>query len=121
MPILYAGFAGITYALVFNQGKYSKYRDAYKLRLDSDPDNDNLPEFSKDNLNTLQDYYHRFRDLSVIGFSVLYVLNIIDASVDAHLFKFDVSDELSVKMSPYLYPSFSSGKYCSGLTLVISK
>ena len=93
VPVIYAGAAGLAYSFQFNQSRYVKYRDAYKFRIDGDATttDDYIGLYSDDNLNTLQKYYHRYRDLTVIGFVALYALNIIDASVDAHLFTFDVS------------------------------
>ncbi|MDQ3047031.1 MAG: DUF5683 domain-containing protein, partial [Bacteroidota bacterium] len=83
IPVIYAGFAGLGYAINFNQVKYVRYRNALRTRLDSDPATvDNyVGQYSDDQLNTLQQYYHRYRDLSVIGAVLIYVLNIVDASV----------------------------------------
>ena len=49
---------------------------------------------------TIIDYYERNRDLSYIVTAVIYLLNIVDASVDAHLFDFDISEDLSLKTAP---------------------
>ena len=85
LPIIYAGAAGLIYSLQFNHSRYVKYRNAYKYRIDNDATTVDgyVGIYSDDNLNTLQKYYHRYRDLTVIGFAALYALNIIDASVDA--------------------------------------
>ena len=102
VPIIYGGFAGLGYAFVFNQDQYDLYRDAYLLRVDDDPNS--IDEFdgvySDANLIELQDYYRRNRDLSIIGGVLLYVMNIIDANVDAHLFHFDVGEDLSMNVQP---------------------
>ena len=90
------------YSSVFNDLKCQTYRKAYLLRLDDDPNT--VDEFdgtySDANLRELIDFYQRNRDLSLIFTGVLYALNIIDASVDAHLKDFDVSDDLSMKVRP---------------------
>jgi hypothetical protein len=46
------------------------------------------------------DYYERNRDVSYIITAAIYLLNIVDASVDAHLLDFDVSDELTLSYAP---------------------
>jgi len=59
-------------------------------------------------LNELQDFYRRNRDLTVVGLALLYALNIIDANVDAHLYDFNVSDDLTMRIRPTMVYSFYS-------------
>ncbi len=122
VPIIYAGAAGLVYSFQFNQSRYIKYRNAYKYRIDGDAStiDDYVGRYSDDNLNTLQKYYHRYRDLTVIGFAALYALNVIDASVDAHLFTFDVSDDLSLRVQPTLINIAGYNKYTTGFNLSMS-
>ena len=122
VPVIYAGAAGLAYSFQFNQSRYVKYRDAYKFRIDGDATttDDYIGLYSDDNLNTLQKYYHRYRDLTVIGFVALYALNIIDASVDAHLFTFDVSDNLSMKIEPTLINTVGMNNYTGGINFCMS-
>ena len=56
--------------------------------------------YNNSQLITIIDYYQRNRDFSYIITSAIYLLNIIDASVDAHLFDFDISENLSFNASP---------------------
>ncbi len=121
VPLIYAGAAGLVYSLNFNQSRYIKYRTAYKYRIDNDASttDDFVGVYSDENLNTLQKYYHRYRDLTIIGFAVVYALNIVDASVDAHLFTFDVSDNLSMKVQPSLINTAGSNRYSTGIGLSI--
>ncbi len=121
VPIIYAGLGGLAYSINENQKKYSKYIEAYKFRIDGDSLTiDNYPRYSDDNLNTLQQYYKRFRNLSVIGFTILYVMNIVDASVDAHMFTFDVGDDLSFHIQPTLLNIANAKNYTTGLSLNIT-
>lgn len=119
LPIIYVGAGALAYSFQFNQSRYVKYRNAYKYRIDDDSStmDEYIGIYSDDNLNTLQKYYHRYRDLTVIGFAALYALNIIDASVDAHLFTFDVSDDLSMKVEPTLINTVGMNNYTTGLSL----
>ena len=97
--------------MVTNNEDYIIYKDAYKYRLDGDESttDDFVGIYSDEDLVTLKNFYRRNRDLSVIGMSLLYVLNIIDASVDAHLFYFNVSDELSLNITPGYMPGKFAG------------
>jgi hypothetical protein len=101
VPIIYAGFGGLTYGFIWNQGYVADYRNALRLRYDDDSTTiDQFPRYSDNDLVTLKNYYQRYRDLCVIGAAALYTLQIIDAAVDAHLATFDVSDDLSMNISP---------------------
>lgn len=121
VPVIYAGLGGLAYSINENQKKYRKYIDAYKFRIDGDSLTiDNYPKYSDDNLNTLQQYYKRFRNLSVIGFTLLYVMNIVDASVDAHMFTFDVGDDLSFHIQPTFLNIANAKNYTTGLSLNIT-
>jgi len=62
------------------------------------------------NLTQLEEgrnYYRRNLELSYILTGLLYVLNIIDASVDANLYSFDINDELSLRFEPMSNQYFS--------------
>ena len=121
VPIIYAGMGGLVYSINANQKKYSTYLEAYKFRIDADPSTiDNFPRYTDDNLNTLQQYYKRYRNLSVIGAALLYLMNVIDASVDAHMFTFDVGDDLSFHLQPTLLNTANVKHYTTGLSLKIT-
>ncbi len=106
VPVIYAAFAGLGYLAKWNDDRYDTYRTAYRFRVDGNPETvDGFTEVYSDNdLKLLRDYYRRNRDLSLIFAGLVYVLNIVDASVDAHLFYFDVSDNLSFNIAPEVYP-----------------
>ena len=104
LPIIYAGFGGLGYAFWVNNRYVKEYGGALRFRYDNNPATvDTLSRYSDDNLVTLKNYYQRFRDLSVIGMAALYTLQVVDACVDAHLATFDVSDDLSMNISPAIY------------------
>ena len=56
----------------------------------------------------LKDGYRRNRDLNVIALAAIYLLNIVDATVDAHLFNYDISDELSLNIQPVVNKTFNN-------------
>ncbi|MGE5395448.1 MAG: DUF5683 domain-containing protein [Candidatus Saccharibacteria bacterium] len=111
LPLVYGGFATLGYFINFNNGEYVKYRQAYSDILDNDPntnsylklitnyDANRISQYT-DRLRQYKDYWRRNRDLLVISTAMFYALNIIDASVDAHFFNFDISDDLTMKWAP---------------------
>ncbi len=114
LPILYGGFIGLTYAITWNNGYYQMYFNAYKSIIDNDPsttDWHNVVPYGQDPNNIDQnwfanllkdrkDYFRYYRDFSIIGAVALYGLAIIDAYVDAQLFDFDMSPDLSMRITP---------------------
>ncbi|QHI38997.1 hypothetical protein IMCC3317_43970 [Kordia antarctica] len=101
IPIVYAALGTGIYFYIDNNKKYNQYRSAYKRRLAGFTD-DEFQGIVADNdaLIDAQEFYQKNRDLSLLLTVVAYVLNIVDANVDAHLLQFNVSDDLSVH--PYL-------------------
>ena len=118
LPIIYVGFGALAYSINYNQVQYKKFLYAYKDRLNHIPD-ENFVRYSDEGLNSLQHYYHRYRDLSVIGTLALYLLNVVDATVDAHLFSFDVSENLSFNLRPTLINTAGINQYSTGVALNI--
>lgn len=116
LPILYSGFVGFTYAITWNNGYYRDYLGGYQDIMDSNPETNRwhnmLPygmdvesvdtQWFSDVLKQRKDYYRYYRDLSIIGTVALYMLAIVDAYVDAQLFDFDMSPDLSMRIGPTL-------------------
>lgn len=116
IPIIYAGFGTLGYFISWNNKNYKVLRLAYSDLTDGNPDTDSYLDleatkyYDLDNdsernqfenaLNKQQNYYRRNRDLLIISTAGFYALNIIDASVDAHLFDFDISEDLSFNWQP---------------------
>ncbi len=138
IPILYAGFAGIIYAIDFNSRNYSKYRRGYRDYLIQDPNNTSYlkiiektsitpediaaggryAEWFENTLENGKNYYERWRNLSYVGFALVYIINIIDASVDAHFKTFDVSDDLSMRVEPVVQTKYGNNSIGLQLKLV---
>ncbi|MBN2743371.1 MAG: hypothetical protein JXR39_05705 [Marinilabiliaceae bacterium] len=125
VPILYGGIAASVYYIHFNTENYNLYKNAYRDFIIRDPANTSYEEVilkktrytvdevlsdpSKEQwftnaLKSKKEYYKRNRDFSYIILIGVYVLNLIDASVDAHFFDYDVSDDLSLNVQPVMVP-----------------
>lgn len=105
MPIVYAGFGVTTYFAITNGKDYRLYRDAYdyKMGIKTDVSQQAIDEsvkYTEDNLITLRDYYRSNMELSWIVTAAWYILQIIDANVDAHFFYYDVGDDLTLHFEP---------------------
>ena len=125
LPIVYGAFMGCGYAISWTQGRYSNYKTAY-LDLYNDiqagtvttdeqksyiavmPAGYTLERLGGEStwLNTLknrQSTMRRYRDYSILATVVVYALSIIDANVDAQLFDYDISPDLSINLEPQIH------------------
>ena len=105
MPIVYAGFGATIYFAITNNNDYQLYRAAYDYKTGINPNvsdkaKEEAEKYTEDNLITLRDYYRRNMELSWIITAVWYVLQIIDANVDAHFFYYEIDDNLSLQLEP---------------------
>ena len=121
IPIIY-GALGITAGIFsYNLKTYKILKEAVILRSDTDPGNDTLvdPQFVNFSTESIRSYRNSFRqnvDYSVLFFIIFWGLNVVDATVDAHLKSFDVSDNISLRIKPGYNPNTNTG----GISLVFS-
>ena len=124
LPILYGGFVGFSYAITWNNSHYQDYFGGYKDILDDNPDTNRwhqlVPYQYRENpesidkqwfsgvLKDRKNYYRYYRDFSIILTVAWYGLGIVDAYVDAQLFEFDVSPDLSMRVEPVIFKKAGS-------------
>ncbi len=102
IPIIYGAGGAFVYYIGYNNIQYKKFRDAYELS-----DGKNKIEvdgrlLDHETLFRGERYYERWRNISVFGLGLVYLLNMIDAMIDAHFFYYDVSDDLTMRIHPAL-------------------
>jgi hypothetical protein len=114
IPIVLGAIGTGVYFYSTNNQEYHRYRDAYKQRLKG-LDDEFKGQYSDATLINAQKSFQRNRDLSLIVSIGLYVLNIVDANVDAHLKQFNVNDDLSFR--PEVYPTDFTQQQNLGLTM----
>ncbi|MBM6500715.1 DUF5683 domain-containing protein [Flavobacterium macrobrachii] len=114
IPIVYGALGTSMYFYLDNNKKYHSVRDAYKRRLAGFNDDEYQNIYDNDRLIQAQRFYQRNRDLSLLVTIGFYVLNIVDANVDAHLMQFNVNDNLS--FAPDVYQTDFNAKPNIGLT-----
>lgn len=109
VPFVVGGFASMIYCIDWNNRGFQRFKKAYSLLADYEQHPENYPNgptdefrgrYSADFIKNLRDNYRRNRDLCIILTGALYVLQIIDAHVDAHLKDYDISDDLSMNLEP---------------------
>lgn len=110
VPIVIGGLASTIYTIDWNNRGYQRFKTAYSLKVDYEKDPSKYPNGAPDEfrgaytssfLKNLKDSYRRNRDLCIILTAGVYLLNILDAHVDAHLQDYDISDDLSMNLEPY--------------------
>jgi hypothetical protein len=115
IPIVYGALGTSIFLYVDNTNKYNDYRDAYKRRLAGFEDDEFIGILTDDNLIDAQKLFRQNRDFSLMFTIGIYILNIIDANVEAHLNQFNISDDLS--MRPSQFRNISTGQNAFGLSL----
>ena len=111
VPIVIGGLASTIYTIDWNNRGYKRFTTAYTLRADYEANPEKYPNGSPDEfrgnysptfLKNLKDSYRRNRDLCILLTAGIYLLQVMDAHVDAHLQDFDISDDLSMNVEPYI-------------------
>jgi len=134
VPFVYAGFAGIVYAIHFNSKEYNIYMKAYQDFTDNIPATQSYltliknvdprtydpvlypktadpsaAAWYKDRMINQIDYFKKYRDLSYIGIAAWYLVTILDANVDASLFNYDINNNLDIKLTPEMLSMAGTG------------
>ncbi|HBG42182.1 MAG TPA: hypothetical protein DDZ96_14420 [Porphyromonadaceae bacterium] len=114
LPIIYGGFVGFSYAISWNNRYFKNYFNAYRDIIDDNEQTNSWHDFIpygqtpetvdvnslKERLESRKDYYRYYRDFSIILTVAWYLLGMVDAYVDAQLFEFDISPNLSINIQP---------------------
>ncbi|MBN1108696.1 MAG: hypothetical protein JXR66_09815 [Bacteroidales bacterium] len=139
VPLVYAGFAGVIYAIDFNTSRYNTFLKAYQDLTDAFPETKSYLDLEglqgidpsdfdpvqnpsgyswyKDRILRMVDYHRKYRDLSYIGIAAWYLITILDANVDASLSDYDISDNLDLEIGPVTLPVM--GQLPSGMCLTM--
>ena len=96
---------------IYNNKWYQNTKEAYDILINGGDTSKIDPELQGLSPETLQYYRNDFRknrDYSALFFLLVWGLNIVDATVSAHLKDFDVGDDLSLHIQPDFNPSTKS-------------
>jgi hypothetical protein len=105
VPLVYGGFVGIGLVFEFNQRYYKIFLKEAQFRQENPGKTENplFAPYTTEGIISIKDSYRRDRDLSVLGGLGFYAITIIDAYVDAKFFRFDISDELTLRVNPTIH------------------
>lgn len=116
VPLIYAGLGATTYFLISNQQTQKSLKTEYNLRQDGLEGDERWISYDDQGILQLYEQHARWRDLSIVGVALVYLLQVADAGVEAHFVNFDVSPDLTLSIDPVLLNQRSVG---IGLTLRI--
>ena len=132
LPIVYAGFLGFAYTITYNSIRYQAFKNGYRDIIDTDestvsylqilPKGSTIDDYGgkaeyTNVLKTGMEKYRYNRDLSVIISIAYYGLTLVDAFVDAQLYDFDISNDLSLNLKPVLIENQYGYRSSPGLQL----
>ena len=116
IPLVWLGLGAFGYFIIWNNDQYQYYRRNLIYEIEQDPDYPNETGLSQASLKSARDQYRRNRDQLALYGILFYLVQIVDAHVDAHLIEFDVNQDLSVKLEP-LYMPFNYGGSKLGMSI----
>ncbi len=104
LPLVYGGFGTMAYFISKNNNDYKDFKAAYDWAKAGDETipvpNEYAEKYSEAQLKRARDVTRRNLDYSYIITGLWWALTVIDATVDAHLFEFEVSDDLALRIEP---------------------
>lgn len=126
LPIIYGALGTCAGVFFYNLGNYKDTRFAYKVKYNMRVNHtdssmfanikNNLKPLSEESLRFYRNQFRRDIDYSALVFIILWGLNVVDATVDAHLKSFDVSPDLSIRIKP----GYSDLAKTNGLSLILN-
>lgn len=104
VPIIYGGGAALVYGASYYNQNYKEFKNAYEFTVLNRGVPTGNPRFDQYDdpatLRSIRNSYREARDQCLVGLGLLYVLQVVDATVEAHFFEFNVSDNLSLNIQP---------------------
>lgn len=109
VPLIYAGLGATGYLALSNNQLKKDLRNEYESRDAGNPASEQFEQYDDEGLLQLYTLHRTRRDLFLLGFGLVYLLNVADAGVEAHFVNFDVSEDLSLSITPVLLHYNSPG------------
>jgi hypothetical protein len=109
VPLIYGGLGATTYFLINNQRNMMRFRTEYLNRTELGISNPEFNQYDNNALLTIHNGYQTNRDLMILATFGVYIINILDAAVEAHFVNFDISDDLTMRVQPTVMMGFYPG------------
>ena len=117
IPIVWGGIGTGVGVVLWNQKQYNRYRDAFIAQLNGQPHEfSDIAGISAEALGRTQDRAKRQRDYAIAITGLVYILNIVDAVVDAHLYEGRKDPDLALKPT-VIYDEFGKQNSKAGFSL----
>lgn len=124
IPIYWGGLLGSIHYYTENNINYRRYKRIHNEA--TDPNGTYTERIPAERALYYRDVFRRFRDYSMVAIIGFYLLQVIDANVFAYMKDFEVSDDLSMRVTPTVitpdsayaldpYGNFGIGKPASSL------
>jgi hypothetical protein len=117
LPLVYGGFYAIGYHINLYNNYYTEYKGYLFYNLEHGLDENPEIELTTEQLRTIVDKSRRERDFMIILMGGMYILQMVDAHVDAHLKEFDLNPRLQVSIEPSIQENAWTGR-TTGMALV---
>lgn len=102
VPIIYGGIGTMVYVSQFYNTRYKQLKnDEHFILNDGQADHSIHGLTNESDIVRYMTKYRRYRDLCYVGIALVYMMNVFDAVVDAHLYDYDISDDISMRVEPY--------------------
>jgi len=109
LPLVYGGFVGFGYGISFYQKGYTKYKaELFDILETNEPVS--ASGYTEEQLRNIVNKYRRERDFFIILMAGMYLLQMVDAHVDAHLKEFDLNPNLHVRLEPTWESDMMTGR-----------
>lgn len=119
IPIIYAGFSTLAYFVIQNRYEYNRFKEAYAISVElpegQESTNPLVQNYSSSQLLSQREYYQSSLEMSYIMTGIFYILQIVDATVDAHLYDYDIDDDLSIHLAPQMMPTLDGPLMAPGI------
>jgi len=119
IPIIYAGFSTFAYFVIQNRYEYNRFKEAYAISVElpegQESTNPLVQNYSSSQLLSQREYYQSSLEMSYILTGIFYILQIVDATVDAHLYDYDIDDDLSIHLAPQMMPTVNGLRMAPGI------
>ena len=109
VPLIYAGLGTMTYFLISNQNTQLSLRKEYENRLNGLVVDPQWELYDKSAIDFLYNQYLNRRDLNILGLGAIYLIQLVDAGIEAHFVKFDISEDLSLAIQPAYFGQNAAG------------
>lgn len=107
VPVIYAAEGALVYLAITNYNGAQKFKNEFMLRSNNilEGRNSSYANYPDESIYNIYFAYQKNFELTIVAGAIVYILNIVDAMVYAHLFNFDISPNLSMNLTPYYLPS----------------